>query len=91
MGYGYFKLEETSHGTPPANLESVEMKKEFLQNYNDPIIDKFLTYLQQAYLESYGENARSFAPVGLITNLFEINFIINSESHEKVQTRRKHS
>lgn len=62
MGYGYYQ-PSGGHDSAPEYQMGEEIENEFLQNYNDPIIDKFLTYLQQVYLESHdveNENARSF-------------------------------
>ena len=65
MGYGYYQPNGGQDSTA-SEMEyqmNEEIENEFLQNYNDPIIDKFLTYLQQVYLESHdveNENARSF-------------------------------
>ena len=47
----------------------MKTENKFVHSYNDPIIDRFLTYLHQAYLESYSDDdsvARSFPPVSYL-------------------------
>ena len=62
MGFGHYEEKNVDHvGAPAEYQKKEEIGNEFLHSYNDPIIDKFLTYLHQVYLQSQNEEtARSF-------------------------------
>ena len=62
MGFGHYEEKNVDHvGAAAEYQKKEEIGNEFLHSYNDPIIDKFLTYLHQVYLQSQNEEtARSF-------------------------------
>lgn len=62
MGFGNYEEKTSDHNVAAAEYQKKEeIGNEFLHSYNDPIIDKFLTYLHQVYLQSQNEEtARSF-------------------------------
>ena len=62
MGFGHYEEKNGDHdGAAGEYQKKEEIGNEFLHSYNDPIIDKFLTYLHQVYLQSQNEEtARSF-------------------------------
>ena len=61
MGFGYYKKKNSDYDIATEYQKKEEIGNEFLHSYNDPIIDKFLTYLHQVYLQSQTEEtARSF-------------------------------
>ena len=62
MGFGHYEEKDYDHYGAAAEYQKKEkIGNEFLHSYNDPIIDKFLTYLHQVYLQSQNEEtARSF-------------------------------
>ena len=94
MGFGYYKKKNSDYDIATEYQKKEEIGNEFLHSYNDPIIDKFLTYLHQVYLQSQTEEtARSFQ-VKNFTIIQEKKVSIQPVTYEKsksIENTHRHS